>query len=171
MATLEYKFYNFIWYVIHHKYLSIGTNVMPFGTIGCMQKCIYQRTQILAVFFVVWSVAFSTTSTGWITTVLKNLRFCEQLLTCVNIHLKKVYIIIFQSLMVIWYASLPIVFPMLLSGFIFYQYEFKKPAFWIALYSSLLKNIWGLYGATLITGMACGFGCKQGRTSWVMYEN
>lgn len=66
--------------------------------------------------------------------------------------------------MVIWYATLPIVFPLLLSGFIFYHYDFNKPLFWIALYSSLLKNIWGLYGATVITGLAFGLGCKQNET-------
>lgn len=70
-----------------------------------------------------------------------------------------------------WYASLPIVFPLLLSGFIFYHYDFNKPTFWIALYSSLLKNIWGLYGATVITGMAFGFGCKFDATLGAFTKN
>lgn len=63
-------------------------------------------------------------------------------------------------MVIIWYSAVPISLTMLMSGYIFYHYDFNKPTFWIAFYSSLLKNLWGLLGAAVITGMAFGIGCK-----------
>lgn len=55
---------------------------------------------------------------------------------------------------------IPIAFAALLSGYIFYEYNFEKPALWIGFYSACMKNVWGLFGATAITGIALGTGCK-----------
>lgn len=62
--------------------------------------------------------------------------------------------------MVIWYATVPICMTALLSGYVFYINDYEKPAFWIAIYSSFLKNMWGFFLSVLVTGIAMGTGCK-----------
>lgn len=55
---------------------------------------------------------------------------------------------------------IPIAFSALLSGYLFYAHEYEKPSYWIALYSAFGKNVWGLFGATIITGIAVNTGCE-----------
>lgn len=58
-----------------------------------------------------------------------------------------------------WVAVIPSAIAFLLSGFIFNEFQFEKPALWIAIYASLSKNLWGIFSAMFITGMAIGVGC------------
>lgn len=66
----------------------------------------------------------------------------------------------FQFLAILWWAMIPIAFSALLSGYLFYAHEYEKPSYWIAIYSAFGKNVWGLFGATLITGIAVNTGCE-----------
>uniref|UniRef100_A0A182NJB8 Acyltransferase 3 domain-containing protein n=1 Tax=Anopheles dirus TaxID=7168 RepID=A0A182NJB8_9DIPT len=59
---------------------------------------------------------------------------------------------------VLWYASLPAAIVLLLSAYIFYAYDFEKPAIWIALYAALSKNLWGALFGVLFVGLAFGVG-------------
>lgn len=63
------------------------------------------------------------------------------------------------TLVIMWYAIIPTALVLLMSAYIFYDNDFVKPAFWIAFYSSMLKNLWGFLAASLITGMTFGIGC------------
>lgn len=69
---------------------------------------------------------------------------------------------LFQFLSIVWWCMIPIAFLALLSGFLFYDNEFEKPSLWIAIYSAFIKNMWGIFGATVITGIALNTGCKCG---------
>lgn len=62
-------------------------------------------------------------------------------------------------LVTVWYSGVPICVAMLLSGYIFYTYDYAKPAMWIAFYAAMLKNLFGLYITIFITGTAFGIGC------------
>lgn len=64
------------------------------------------------------------------------------------------------SLVISWYAMIPTAVVLLLSAFIFYENDFAKPAVWIAIYAAIIRNLWGFFLASLITGMAFGIGCK-----------
>lgn len=64
------------------------------------------------------------------------------------------------TLVMIWYAMIPTAFVLLMSAFIFYEFDFVKPAVWIAFYSATIRNLWGFFAAFLITGMAFGIGCN-----------
>lgn len=72
----------------------------------------------------------------------------------------QLYRALFQFLAILWWAMIPIAFSALLSGFIFYAHEYEKPSYWIAIYSAFGKNVWGLFGATVITGIAVNTGCE-----------
>ncbi|XP_001661710.2 nose resistant to fluoxetine protein 6 [Aedes aegypti] len=58
----------------------------------------------------------------------------------------------------LWYCVLPLAVMLLLSAYVFYEYDFEKPAVWIALYSALSKNLWGLIFGVLFVGLAFGVG-------------
>uniref|UniRef100_A0A1Y9J0F2 Acyltransferase 3 domain-containing protein n=1 Tax=Anopheles quadriannulatus TaxID=34691 RepID=A0A1Y9J0F2_ANOQN len=58
----------------------------------------------------------------------------------------------------LWYASLPTAIVLLLSAYIFYAYDFEKPALWIAAYAALAKNLWGALFGVLFVGLAFGVG-------------
>lgn len=49
----------------------------------------------------------------------------------------------------------------MLSGYIFYAYDFEKPAIWIAIYAAVMKNLWGAFGTILVVGAALNTGCKR----------
>lgn len=53
---------------------------------------------------------------------------------------------------------IPLGISFLLSGYLFFNYEFTKPSLWIAFYSGFTKNIWGLLVVTFIFGLASGMG-------------
>lgn len=53
---------------------------------------------------------------------------------------------------------IPVAFINLVSGYIFYEFEFEKPAVWIAVYASLSKSIWGIFGTVLVIGIALNTG-------------
>lgn len=55
---------------------------------------------------------------------------------------------------------IPISFGILISGYIFFAYDFEKPAIWIGIYAAITKSIWGVFGATFVTGVALNTGCK-----------
>ncbi|XP_058465293.1 nose resistant to fluoxetine protein 6-like [Malaya genurostris] len=57
-----------------------------------------------------------------------------------------------------WYCSLPIGIMLLLSAYIFYAYDFQKPAIWIACYAAVSKNLWGLTFGVMCVGLAFGVG-------------
>ncbi|XP_052873708.1 nose resistant to fluoxetine protein 6-like [Anopheles cruzii] len=63
-----------------------------------------------------------------------------------------------KQFIVLWYASLPVAIASLLSAYIFYAYDFEKPALWIALYAALAKNLWGILFGVLFVGLALGVG-------------
>uniref|UniRef100_A0A182JNH6 Acyltransferase 3 domain-containing protein n=1 Tax=Anopheles christyi TaxID=43041 RepID=A0A182JNH6_9DIPT len=58
----------------------------------------------------------------------------------------------------LWYISLPTAIVLLLSAYIFYAYDFEKPALWIAAYAALSKNLWGALFGVLFVGLAFGVG-------------
>uniref|UniRef100_A0A182UXI0 Acyltransferase 3 domain-containing protein n=1 Tax=Anopheles merus TaxID=30066 RepID=A0A182UXI0_ANOME len=58
----------------------------------------------------------------------------------------------------LWYVSLPTAIVLLLSAYIFYAYDFEKPALWIAAYAALAKNLWGALFGVLFVGLAFGVG-------------
>lgn len=55
---------------------------------------------------------------------------------------------------------IPIAFLGFLSGYIFYENDFEKPALWIAIYAAAIKSLWGIFGATVVIGAALNTGCK-----------
>ncbi|XP_049542768.1 nose resistant to fluoxetine protein 6-like [Anopheles darlingi] len=59
---------------------------------------------------------------------------------------------------ILCYTALPVAIAMLLSAYLFYAYEFEKPAIWIALYAGFCRNLWGLLFAILFLGLALGVG-------------
>ncbi|XP_058123495.1 nose resistant to fluoxetine protein 6 [Anopheles ziemanni] len=63
-----------------------------------------------------------------------------------------------KTFRILWYASLPVAIGLLVSAYIFYAYDFEKPAIWIALYASLSKNLWGALFGVLFVGLAFGIG-------------
>ncbi|KAJ6641727.1 Nose resistant to fluoxetine protein 6 [Pseudolycoriella hygida] len=58
----------------------------------------------------------------------------------------------------LWYSMIPAGILLLLSAFIFYEIDFAKPAVWIAVYAAIVKNMFGFFVSSLITGMALGIG-------------
>lgn len=46
----------------------------------------------------------------------------------------------------------------ILSGHIFYVYDFQKPSIWIAIYASITKNIWGVIALVFFVGLEKGIG-------------
>uniref|UniRef100_A0A182SBI9 Acyltransferase 3 domain-containing protein n=1 Tax=Anopheles maculatus TaxID=74869 RepID=A0A182SBI9_9DIPT len=63
-----------------------------------------------------------------------------------------------KGFLVLWHASLPAAIVLLLSAYIFYAYDFEKPALWIAIYAALSKNLWGALFGVLFVGVAFGVG-------------
>uniref|UniRef100_A0A4Y0BK97 Acyl_transf_3 domain-containing protein n=1 Tax=Anopheles funestus TaxID=62324 RepID=A0A4Y0BK97_ANOFN len=63
-----------------------------------------------------------------------------------------------RGFLVLWYTSLPAAVILLLSAYIFYAYDFTKPAIWIAVYAALAKNLWGALFGVLFVGVAFGVG-------------
>ncbi|XP_038121399.1 nose resistant to fluoxetine protein 6 [Culex quinquefasciatus] len=57
-----------------------------------------------------------------------------------------------------WYSALPLAIGLLLSAYVFYAYDFEKPAVWIALYAAFSKNLWGVIFGVLFVGLALGVG-------------
>lgn len=64
-----------------------------------------------------------------------------------------------QLLPIFWYSMIPIAFLGFLSGYIFYENDFEKPALWIAAYAAAIKSLWGIFGATVVIGAALNTGC------------
>ncbi|XP_063697877.1 nose resistant to fluoxetine protein 6-like [Culicoides brevitarsis] len=64
----------------------------------------------------------------------------------------------YKSFVFGFYAIFPIGLLAWLSAFLFYTYEFEKPALWIALFAVFSKNIWGILGAFLMFGFIGGIG-------------
>lgn len=64
-----------------------------------------------------------------------------------------------QILMVLWYSTVPACLLALLSGYIFYNYEFEKPALWISVYAVTIRNMWGLFLSILVIGISTDIGC------------
>lgn len=60
-----------------------------------------------------------------------------------------------------WYIMHFVGLFVVMSGYIFYENNFEKPSIWMSVYSALTKNLWGIYGSIIITGMAFGVGCKK----------
>ncbi|XP_055629971.1 nose resistant to fluoxetine protein 6-like [Toxorhynchites rutilus septentrionalis] len=60
--------------------------------------------------------------------------------------------------LIAWYSGLPLAIMLLLSAYIFYAYDFEKPAIWIAIYAAFSKNLWGVILAVLFVGLAFGVG-------------
>ncbi|XP_055921314.1 nose resistant to fluoxetine protein 6-like [Eupeodes corollae] len=54
--------------------------------------------------------------------------------------------------------SLPLPFLMLLSGQIFYSFEFIKPSVWIAIYAGMFRNVWAIWCCSLVLLMAFKIG-------------
>ncbi|XP_062550046.1 nose resistant to fluoxetine protein 6-like isoform X2 [Armigeres subalbatus] len=63
-----------------------------------------------------------------------------------------------KPFLLLWYCALPVAVTLLLSAFMFYEYDFEKPAVWIALFSALSKNLWGLIFGVMFVGLALGVG-------------
>ncbi|XP_055708626.1 nose resistant to fluoxetine protein 6-like isoform X1 [Phlebotomus papatasi] len=57
-----------------------------------------------------------------------------------------------------WYAIVPTGALLLLSAYWFYACTMDKPAFWIAIYAAIMKNLWGVLGGVMIIGSAFGVG-------------
>lgn len=55
--------------------------------------------------------------------------------------------------MIAFYTIFPVGFLFFVSTYMFYAYDFEKPAIWIAVYSCLFKNFWGAFGAILMFGL------------------
>lgn len=55
--------------------------------------------------------------------------------------------------MVAFYGIVPLGFATFLVGYIFYAYDFDRPAIWISFFACFYKNIWGFYGAILMFGL------------------
>lgn len=64
----------------------------------------------------------------------------------------------YKSFVFIFYAQFPIGLMAFLSAYLFYAYDFEKPALWIAVFAALSKNIWGILGAFLMFGFIGGIG-------------
>ncbi|XP_055604209.1 nose resistant to fluoxetine protein 6-like [Uranotaenia lowii] len=52
-----------------------------------------------------------------------------------------------------WYLSFPVIVTSLLVHYIFYVYEFSKPALWIAIYFPVTKNLWGVWMGFVFLGL------------------
>lgn len=63
-----------------------------------------------------------------------------------------------QLFQLAWYSALPLAIGLLLSAYVFYAYDFEKPAVWIALYAAFSKNLWGVIFGVLFVGLALGVG-------------
>lgn len=48
----------------------------------------------------------------------------------------------------------------LLTGYIFYAYDYEKPAIWIGIYTTIVRNIWGVIIGVLLLGLAHRVGCN-----------
>lgn len=64
----------------------------------------------------------------------------------------------YKSFVFGFYAVFPIGIAAWLSAYIFYNYQFEKPAIWIAVFAAFSKNIWGILGAFLMFGFIGGIG-------------
>lgn len=56
----------------------------------------------------------------------------------------------------------------LLSAYIFYNNDFEKPSWWIALIGSVLRMSWGLIGLIFLVGITSGVGASIKR--WLSYQ-
>lgn len=76
------------------------------------------------------------------------------------IHYKKnrVDVSKYKSFVLGFYAVFPVGLLAWLSAWLFYAYDFEKPALWIAIFAAFAKNIWGLLGAILMFGFIGGIG-------------
>jgi hypothetical protein len=57
-----------------------------------------------------------------------------------------------------WYLCVVIGFTTILSAYFFYQYDFEKPAIWIAVMSIFLKHSWGIIMGIGIIGIIYRYG-------------
>ncbi|XP_058833864.1 nose resistant to fluoxetine protein 6-like [Topomyia yanbarensis] len=75
-------------------------------------------------------------------------------------HLKRGDFDVRQSklFLLAWYSALPMAILLLLSAYIFYAYDFEKPAIWIACYAAISKNLWGVIFGVMYVGLAFGVG-------------
>ncbi|XP_053674392.1 nose resistant to fluoxetine protein 6-like [Anopheles nili] len=63
-----------------------------------------------------------------------------------------------RGFQVLCYTALPVAIVLLLSAYVFYAYDFEKPALWIALYAAVSRNLWGALFGVLFVGLAFGVG-------------
>ncbi|XP_062550135.1 nose resistant to fluoxetine protein 6-like [Armigeres subalbatus] len=56
-------------------------------------------------------------------------------------------------LRVLWYFVVPVGFLSLMSNSIFYEYNFEKPAIWMAIFYPVVKHMWIFLGALMIYGI------------------
>lgn len=70
-----------------------------------------------------------------------------------------------------WYSCFPLGVGLILSGYIFYANDFRKPAVWIAFYAAIVKNMWGFIITVVISGLAFGIGCKFLWFIFFMFSN
>lgn len=67
-------------------------------------------------------------------------------------------LLLFQGFRIAFYLVFPLGVLIFLAAYIFYAYDFERPAIWIALFAAVSKNIWGLFGALLMLGFTCRVG-------------
>lgn len=73
----------------------------------------------------------------------------------------------YKSFVFGFYAVFPVGLVAWLSAMLFYEYEFEKPAIWIAVFAAITKNIWGFLGAILMFGFIGGIGGIIRRTFYM----
>lgn len=56
-------------------------------------------------------------------------------------------------LQTLWYLVVPVGFLCLMSNSIFYQYNFEKPAIWMAVFYPVMKHMWIFLGAIMLYGI------------------
>lgn len=64
----------------------------------------------------------------------------------------------YKTFVIAFYSVFPIGLVAFLSAWLFYAYDFEKPAIWIAIFAAFAKNIWGILGAVLMFGFIGGIG-------------
>lgn len=67
---------------------------------------------------------------------------------------------ILQILFLLWHSIVPSCMIGLLTGSIFINNDFEKPALWIVAYYILIRNMCGYFLPILVIGIATGIGCK-----------
>lgn len=60
--------------------------------------------------------------------------------------------------MSLWYLHYPILFVLLSTSYFYFTYNFEKPSIYLALYSAIYKNAWGILVGTTIIGYNAGMG-------------